>query len=57
MCKLFAYDYKLYGVVERDEANTMQQDLGNVQEWSIRWQLPFNAKKFKAMHFGANNLL
>ena len=33
----------------------MQQDLDRLQEWSTRWQLPFNAKKCKAMHFGANN--
>ena len=55
MCKLFADDCKLYGVVEKNVANTMQHDLDRLQEWSTRWQLPFNAKKCKAMHFGANN--
>ena len=55
MCKLFADDCKLYGVVDKSEANTMQLDLEKLQEWSDRWQLPFNGKKCKAMHFGANN--
>lgn len=55
LCKLFADDCKLYGVVDKCEANTMQYDLDGLQEWSNRWQLPFNATKCKAMHFGANN--
>ena len=55
MCKLFADDCKLYGVVGKCEANTMQQDLKNLEEWSRKWQLPFNAKKCKAMHFGPGN--
>ena len=55
MCKLFADDCKLYGIVEKFEANTMQQDLDNLQIWSNRWQLPFNATKCKIMHFGAKN--
>ena len=44
---------KLNRVADRSEANTMQQDLDNLQEWSNRWQLPFNAKKYIAMYFGA----
>ena len=55
MCKLFADDCKLYGLVERLEANTLQQDLDNIQDWSNRWQLPFNTTKCKVMHFGTKN--
>ena len=32
----------------------MQIDLTNLEKWSKRWQLPFNASKCKVMHFGHN---
>ena len=35
--------------------NLVQSDLTALEEWSRIWQLPFNAKKCKAMHFGHNN--
>ena len=53
-CKLFADDCKLFGKVMEDD-NRVQADLSNLEEWSRIWQLPFNAKKCKAMHFGHSN--
>ena len=57
VCKLFADDCKLFGVVDKLEANTMQNDLNSIRDWSNRWQLPFNASKCKVMHFGSENPL
>ena len=52
--KLFADDCKLYGTVNR-AVNCMQIDLNNLEEWSNKWQLPFNESKYKVLHFGHNN--
>ena len=54
-CKLFADDCKLYGEVTADGENLVQTDLTLLEEWSRIWQLPFNAKKCKSMHFGRKN--
>ena len=54
-CKLFADDCKLFGKVIDAGENLVQTDLTNLEEWSRVWQLPFNAKKCKVMHFGPNN--
>ena len=54
-CKLFADDCKLYGKVLPAEVNMVQTYLTLLEEWSRVWQLPFNAKKCKAMHFGNKN--
>ena len=53
-CKLFADDFKIFGAVG-DGENRVQSDFPNLEEWSRIWQLPFNAKKCKAMHFGHHN--
>ena len=58
ICRLFADDCKLYGVVSNDEMemeNKIQDDLTRLENWSRRWQLPFNAPKCKVMHFGKDN--
>ena len=52
--KLFADDCKLYGTVNR-APNVMQTDLKNLEEWSNKWQLPFNESKCEVLHFGYNN--
>ena len=55
-CKLFAEDCQLFGpVISSRENLMMQSDLAKLEEWSKIWQLPFNAKKCKVMHFGHNN--
>ena len=53
-CRLFADDCKLYGMVEQNE-NLLQVDLTNLEKWSENWQLSFNAKKCKVVHFGYHN--
>ena len=55
LCKLFADDCKLYRTVTASGGNDLQQDLFNLEAWSAKWQLPFNATKCKVLHFGANN--
>ena len=55
LCKLFADDCKLFGRVQDANDDCVQNDLSNLEEWSRIWQLPFNAKKCKSMHFGYNN--
>ena len=53
--KLFADDCKLYGTVNTAAGNQLQIDLPKLEEWSTKWQLPFNATKCKVMHFGYHN--
>ena len=56
ICKLFADDdCKLYGTVNTAAGNKLQIDLRKLEEWSRKWQLPFNATKCKVMHFGYHN--
>ena len=51
--KLFADDTKLYRVVDsQEDANLLQEDLDQMVEWSHTWQLPFNDRKCKVMHYG-----
>ena len=49
----FADDTK-YGRVIRNEEDQakMQRDIDKLLEWADRWQMEFNAKKCKMMHFG-----
>ena len=51
MCKLFTDDCKLYGTVSNREDNETQFDLTNLETWSKKWQLPFNALKCKCHAF------
>lgn len=53
ICKLFADDLKLYGVVNAELG--LQSDLTNMENWSKQWQLPFNETNCKVMHFGYGN--
>ena len=61
ICRLFADDCKLYGATkeaaENDglTENDLQTDFTGLENWSGKWQLPFNAPKCKVMHFGKNN--
>ena len=49
MCKLFADYCQLYGVKLLN--GKMKSDLERLEHWSDKWQLQFNTKKCKAMHF------
>jgi hypothetical protein len=54
-CAMFADDTKIYAPVGPDNEEVLQEDLNSLQGWSDKWQLPFNAKKCKVMHFGKSN--
>ena len=56
LCKLSANDCKLYRAITTNGTNDLQHDMCNLEAWSAKWQLPFNANKCKVLHFGANNL-
>ena len=55
ICKLFADDCELYGIINSDIDQRLQKDLSNLENWSNVWDLPFNATKCKVMHFGRGN--
>ena len=55
ICKLFADDCKLYGIINSAIDQRLQKDLSNLENWSNVWDLPFNATKCKVMHFGRGN--
>ena len=52
----FADDTK-YGrsVVNECDREAMQKDIDKLLEWADRWQMEFNAKKCKVLHFGRSN--
>ena len=33
----------------------LQRDLDGLHQWSLKWQMKFNASKCKVVHFGYNN--
>src|SRR6266516_6676457 len=54
----FADDSKMMGKVGSiNDTNLIKQDLQVLEEWSRKWQMPFNAKKCKVMHVGRKNSL
>ena len=55
-CKLFADDAKLYGSVKSQEGcQSLQEDLGKLEEWCQRWQMSHNTEKCHSLHLGNNN--
>ena len=55
ICRMFPDDCKLYGLVGKENLNKLQIDLSKLEIWSQNWQLPFNVRKCKVLHFGKNN--
>ena len=54
---MFADDTKIFTTVNTpDDVMKLQADIENLQEWSKKWLLRFNADKCKTMHMGFNNL-
>ena len=52
----FADDTKLGIDAADDEAiSNLKDDLKRIEEWSDRWQMPFNVDKCKVMHIGFRN--
>ena len=53
---MFVDDTKVYREINNPEDHkALQLDLDRMNEWSHRWQLPFNETKCKCMHFGSPN--
>ena len=51
--ELFADDAKLYSTIRsEDDVISLQNDINNLAEWSMLWQLPLNVEKCKCMHIG-----
>ena len=54
--KMFADDAKVFSSVNyTEQAQQLQNDLNELQLWSSKWQLRFNASKCKVMHLGHSN--
>ena len=51
--KIFADDTKRYN--KDSNSNIIQQDLDALCTWAQIWQLRFNVKKCKTVHYGKNN--
>jgi len=50
---MFADDTKIWtAIASADNAESLQQDLNRVGEWSDKWLLKFNPAKCKVMHIG-----
>ena len=44
--RLYADDVLLYSYVySKDDCISLQQDLNALEQWSHKWQMPFNPKK------------
>ncbi|HSN66110.1 MAG TPA: reverse transcriptase family protein [Fusibacter sp.] len=53
MVKLFADDSKVLSVIRSvEDRNRLQADIFRLQDWAREWQMEFNLKKCKSMHFG-----
>ena len=53
----YADDTKVGGIVDNEVGfQSLQRDLGQLEEWAERWQMEFNADKCDVLHFGRNNL-
>ena len=54
--RLFADDTKLFGKVCNDtDHSAVNTDLQALEDWSKRWQLPFNTSKCSVLHLGSRN--
>jgi len=54
---MFADDTKLYGTVDDVlHGQMLQQDLGKIADWAVKWQMTFNVEKCKVVHYGKDNI-
>ena len=54
--KIFADDTKIFRAICRvRDGEILQEDLNKLASWAIKWQLPFNEPKCKAVHYGRGN--
>ena len=53
---LYADDTKLYNyILNHKSAETVQEDLNKLAEWSSKMQMSFNPEKCHRMHLGSNH--
>jgi len=53
--KMFADDTKIWTKIAcLEDADSLQQDLERLVQWSEKWLLKFNPSKCKVMHIGHN---
>ncbi len=51
--QIFADDTKIYRTInDIGDEIVLKEDLNKLNQWSVKWQLKFNAKKCKVMHLG-----
>ena len=43
------------GVATEEEVNMLKNDLCNIFQWSLVWQMQFNTEKCTVLHIGKNN--
>jgi hypothetical protein len=56
LIKMFADDTKFFNKVNTpSEQMSLQEDLRSLEDWSLKWQLRFNADKCMVMHLGRSN--
>ncbi len=54
--KIISDSTKLYRKInDISDEILSQEDLNKLHQWSVKWQLKFNAKKCKVMHLGSKN--
>ena len=46
----------MIGVVNEIEIEQLRSDLQKLYNWSVDWQMMFNADKCKSLHFGNKNV-
>ena len=52
---LFADDTKVFNIVKSiANQHELQDDMGRLSDWSMKWLMPFNMDKCKQMHCGRN---
>ena len=52
----FADDTKLYRTIRSEQdADAVQKDVDKIEQWYSKWQITFNASKWKTMHYGYDN--
>ncbi len=42
-------------VINEDDCAVLSQDLGRINEWSNKWEMLFNTKKYSVLEFGKSN--
>jgi hypothetical protein len=57
VCKLYAYDVKLYCVVQTsNDAERLQVNIDRLVDWSKKWQLTISSTKSAILNIGQNEL-